>query len=265
MLNDVKYLAKRTYSAIRRQKLDRSTASVESEYSDGWNQYWEFLQRARSIEEWLLIKGFEDVEGYYNVDGQLSYQSFDYTGFYRTKVYKAVRDNFPTALSVTEYGCGVGRNVLWLKHRHPNLQVYGYELCAPGVEIARKAAEKFGVDVDYSKLDYLKDTQDKFVFPNTDVAFTNFSLEQLPRDSKQAVENILSHVNLGTVHLEPVPENYPWTYRGLVGRLEHWKIDYLSGFDRAVRSLPLKNVRIDPVHSAHNSLMFPSLYILRKA
>lgn len=264
MLNDMKYLAKRTYSAFRRQKIDRNTTSVESEYSDGWNQYWEFLQRARSIEDWLMIKGFEDVEGYFNVEGRLSYQTFDYTGFNRAKLLESLTHNFPNAASITEYGCGVGRNVLWLKHCNPRWQVYGYELCKPGVEIARKAAEKFGVDVTYGQLDYLKDPTEKYVFENTDVGFTIFSLEQLPRENRQAVQNILTHVNLGTIHIEPVPENYPLTYRGFIGRLEHWKVDYLQGFNETVKTFQLSEIAVQRLKSAHNALMFPTLYVLRK-
>ena len=61
-----------------------------------------------------------------------------------------------------------------------------------------------------------------------------YSLEQLPVANDRAVRNILSNVNLGSIHLEPVPENYPLTYRGILGRLDHWKADYLRNFERNV-------------------------------
>ncbi len=91
----------------------------------------------------------------------------------------------------------------------PQLDVYGYELCPPGVEISRLAAEKFDIPVSYEQLDYLRAPQDRYVFPKTDVAFTMFSIEQLPRDCGVAVGNMLDYVRLGTFHIEPVPENYP--------------------------------------------------------
>ena len=96
-------------------------------------------------------------------------------------------------------------------------------------------------------------------------AFTMFSLEQLPRNNITAVRNILERVNLGTIHIEPVPENYPWSLRGILGRIEHRKVDYLSGFDAAVRDLGLKDIHVERLTSAHNPLMSPSLYVLRKA
>ncbi|HYV63908.1 MAG TPA: hypothetical protein VE958_14590, partial [Bryobacteraceae bacterium] len=136
--------------------------------------------------------------------------------------------------------------------------------CGPGVEIANAAALKFGAGIRYSQLDYLQDPPEKFVFPTTDVGMTMFSLEQLPRDSGRAVANMLRHVRLGTIHIEPVPENYPRTFRGMLGRIDHWKVDYLSGFERAVRALDLHDIRVEPLASAHNPLMFPSLYVLKK-
>ena len=66
----------------------------------------------------------------------------------------------------------------------------------------------------------------------TDVAFTLFSLEQLPETSGRALANISKRTRLGSIHLEPVAENYPMTVRGLMGRLYQWKQDYLRGFDR---------------------------------
>jgi hypothetical protein len=166
---------------------------------------------------------------------------------------------------VTEYGCGVGRNLLWLRREIPSLQACGYELASAGVEVARAAARKFGLDVEYAQLDYLKDPPEKYVFPSTDVAFTMFSLEQLPRESGKAVRNMLDHVRMGTIHIEPVPENYPFSIRGLLGRIDHWKVDYLSGFDRTARELNPKDMHIKRLDSAHNPLMFPSVYVLRRA
>ena len=116
----------------------------------------------------------------------------------------------------------------------------------------------------YAQLDYVKDEADKYVHPQSDVAFTMFSLEQLPRSNERAVKNILEHVRLGSIHMEPVPENYPRSLRGMLGRIEHRKVDYLSGFDSTVRSLNLKDATLEKMSSAHNPLMFPSIYVLQK-
>jgi len=258
------YLARSIYFALRRPRIRRATAVVETEYSEGWNQYWEHLKRARTLEEWLRIPGIEDAPFFHSDRGRLRLGAFDSAVYYRERLLEALGRHFPEAASVTEYGAGLGRNVLFLKSRLPALQVYGYELCRPGVEIARHAAEKFGIECSFSQLDYVGGDSSRYVFPTTDLAYTMFSLEQIPRDNRRAVMNMHAHSRLGSIHVEPVPENYPYNLRGLVGRVDHWKVDYLRSFDRNVRSLGLAGVVQETLASSHNPLMYPSLYVLKK-
>ena len=257
------FYARSMWVSLRRQQLNRDTVSVVHEYDSGWEQYRNYLASADRLDHWLCVPGVEDMPADYYVDGALSNQPFHSGGYYRNRLWNALQSYFPDAHSVTEYGCGVGRNLLFLKQKS-EIDCYGYELCQPGVDVARAAALKFGLQVEYAQLDYVKDPKDKYIFPNTDVAFTMFSLEQLPRNNITAVRNILERVNLGTIHIEPVPENYPWSLRGILGRIEHRKVDYLSGFDAAVRDLGLKDIHVERLTSAHNPLMSPSLYVLRK-
>src|SRR5207249_2116644 len=146
----------------------------------------------------------------------------------------------------------------------PELEVYGYELCDDGVSVARAAANKFGLDVSVSQLDYVKGPSSQYVFRNTDIAFTMFSLEQLPDNNKLALENILNHVTLGSIHLEPVPENYPYTYRGMIGRIYSSKANYLKNFDHNVNNLKLKSATKAVLDTSHNPIMYPTIYILKK-
>jgi hypothetical protein len=249
---------------VRRGQQIRDTSVVLDEYTSGWDQYKAMLQKATSLDDWMRIRGLEDIPAFYNVNGKLSYEAFDSVGYYRRTLLDCIRRSFPGACSVTEFGCGIGRNLLFLKREMPELECFGYELCQPGVEVATAAAEKFGLDIRYSQLDYVKDGADKYIFPPTDITFTMFSLEQLPRNCDVAVKNILAQAVLGSIHMEPVPENYPLSLRGLLGRIEHRKVDYLAGFDAVVRSLSLGGLTHENMTSAHNPLMFPSLYILKK-
>lgn len=258
------FLAKTTAFVLSRPRLRRKTVNVTEEYSAGWEAYRGYLERAATLAEWLRIPEVEDKTSFFNVQGQLSFGNFDSGSFYRNTLLKAINHAFPEAQSVTEYGSGVGRNLLFLKQHRPDLSAYGYELCQPGVEAGNAAAGKFGMDVRYAQLDYLGDPEEKYVHPVTDVAFTMFSLEQLPTGCETALSHMLEHVRLGTIHIEPVPENYPWSFRGVLGKIDHWKVGYLSGFDKAVKSLDLERVEVIPAESAHNPLMFPSVYILRK-
>jgi hypothetical protein len=264
MVDRLGFVARSTLFTLRRGQQNRDTSVVLDEYTSGWDQYKDFLRSAETLDEWLRINGIENVPSYYNVDGKLSFQAFDSAGYYRKTLLDCVRRRFPEARSITEFGCGVGRNLLFIKRERPDLDCFGYELCQPGVEVAQAAAQKFELRVGYSQLDYVKDGAEKYVFPETDIAFTMFSLEQLPRSSETAVRHILDRVRLGSIHMEPVPENYPRSLRGLLGRIEHRKVDYLSGFDSVVRSLTLKDIALEKMTSAHNPLMFPSLYILKK-
>jgi hypothetical protein len=87
--------------------------------------------------------------------------------------------------------------------------------------VARRAAAKFGIDVNYAQLDYVEDGPEKYIHATADLAFTMFSLEQILVRNAQALTNIIGAVGVGSLHLEPVPENYPMTLRGILGRMEH--------------------------------------------
>lgn len=263
-ISNLGFLARTAAFVLRRPMLRRGTQEITQEYSAGWSEYFKHLERADSLEEWLRVPGVEDQPGFFNVDGELQYLAFDASAYYRNELLRLLSVSFPNACSVTEFGCGIGRNLLYLKSQNPSLTVQGYELCQPGVDTGEAAAHKFGVEVRYAQLDYLNDPKRKYVHENADVAFTMFSLEQVTDRCVDALHNILSSVRLGSIHIEPVPENYPWNFRGILGRIDHWKVGYLTGFDSAVRSLNLAGIEVHRLQSAHNPLMFPSAYILRK-
>jgi hypothetical protein len=216
------------------------------------------------MDAWLNIAGFDSREDWFNVDDALFYGRYNASQFYRSRLKWALDNHFERITSVTEYGAGLGRNLLFLKSQYPHLQCYGYELVSDGVEIARAAAAKFGLDVNYAQLDYLNDPGNKFVFPPTDVAFTVFSLEQLPIGCDIALRNILERTRVGSIHLEPVPENYPLSPVGLIGRIDHIKAGYLRHFGKAVGKQNLLSEWHERMTTSHNALMFPSLYVLKK-
>jgi SAM-dependent methyltransferase len=250
---------------LLRPRLRRDTPDVEKEYSDNWNWYREQLEKSQTLDSWLCLEGICNALEWRNVRGKLVCSREHVGDFYRRSVFDAVQRNFPNAQSITEFGCGVGRNLLYMKRLMPHAQVYGYELCQEGVDVARAAAVKFDIDVKYERLDYLTMSAGGALFPPTDVAFTCFSLEQLPRGIDLALANILGRCKMGSVHLEPVPENYPFTFRGVVGRIDHWKAGYLRNFDAAAKRSRAQAVEKRTMDTAHNPLMFPSLYVLKIA
>jgi SAM-dependent methyltransferase len=260
----LQFILRSGYFALRRGYVDRHANNVLKEYASSWESFRKILASADTLDQWLTIEGFDARYDWFNVDGQLSRQHYNSSNFYRVTLKRALDTHFRGIRSVTEYGCGIGRNLLFLKRDYPQLRCYGYELVPEAVEIARRAAKKFDVEVEYSQLDYLRDPAAKFIFPSTDVAFTVFSLEQLPIGCDIALRNMLARANLGTIHLEPVTENYPYTPRGMIGRLDHLKASYLRGFPEAVESQLPAHVWHERMYSSHNALMFPSVYVLRK-
>ena len=246
-----------------RPKVERSAAVVTSEYEGSWSTYQPHLDRARHLDDWLKIPGVDDQPGCCVVDGDRRFGAFDSVTYYREALAEAIAEHFPQARSVTEYGCGVGRNLLFLKQRFPELEAYGYELCRHGVSIAQQASAKFKQPVQYRQLDYVLGSRDDFAFPTTDLAFTLFSLEQIPTQSRRALENIRARVTRGSLHLEPVVENYPLSYRGLLGRLYHHRVDYLRHFERHAKSLEYARVEHRVLPSSHSPFLVPSLYVLK--
>ncbi len=264
MFDNFKWLVEAAFYSVIRARMNRKKNNVLNEYSMGWKDYEKYLDTCNSLDSWLRIDGMENLPTFCQVSGKLKYQNYDSGDFNKRKILEALQREFPNVKSVTEYGCGIGRNLLFLKQQMPHVEFYGYELCKPGVDLARAAAEKFGLDVSYSQLDYVTGEDDDYIFPKTDVSFTMYSLEQLPDTNKLAVLNILEHTNHGSIHIEPVPENYPFTLRGIIGRIDHWKANYLKNFELNVLSISNIEIKRESLDSSHNPLMFPTLYTLKK-
>lgn len=246
-------------------RIRRSSSFVHHGYMNAWSEYQAMLDRAQTLDEWLCIPGFDDQPHTHVEDGKVRHGSLDTNRYWIDEVERTVREHFPTAQSITEYGCGVGRNLLRLKQRFPTWKCYGYELAEAGVEVAQRAAKKFGLDVGYAPLDYIKDPPSRYVHPRTDLALTVFSLEQIPHANGVAVRNMLDHSALGSIHLEPVCENYPRNYLGFLGRLYTKRVDYLQNFDPTVRAFGLSQVHARVLSTSHNPLIpTPSLYALVK-
>ena len=244
--------------------VDRHRDYVHDGYMDVRGAYKEHLAKCSTLDEWLFIRGFDDLPHAYHIDGRIRYTVFDHTAFEIDTIAAWIEEHFPNARSITEYGCGVGRNMLAMKRRFPHFDCYGYELAEAGVEVAQKAAAKLGMDVKYAPLDYVKDGPERYVHPKTDLALTVYSLEQVPYAGLIGARNMLDHSNMGSIHLEPVAENYPLNYRGVMGRLYSYQVDYLKNFDGGVRSLALGAVRSKVLDTAHNPLMYPTIYALVK-
>ncbi|MFO1257754.1 MAG: class I SAM-dependent methyltransferase [Gammaproteobacteria bacterium] len=260
----VKVMAQLGYVAFRRGRINRDTEEVKTEYNATWNQFKNILINSESLDKWLSLNGLEDLKHLKNYEGQMCYSSFNVGNYNREMILKSILENFHNVQSITEFGCGVGRNLLYIKSKYPNIECYGYDICKEGISVAKDASEKFGVEVKYAVLDYVNAKDDDYIFPVTDVAFTLYSLEQISSRVETALINILSKVKYGTVHIEPIPENYPRTIRGFIARLDHWKVDYIRGFENRLQTIGDIIFTKKMLGTSHNVLMFPTLYCLKK-
>ena len=259
----VGYFVRTAARVLRRPRLRRDVGAVLDEYSAGWEAYRRHLDAAASLDDWLFVHGVDDAPRYCRRDGVLEFSGFNSALYYRDVLLATLARHFPAATSVAEFGSGLGRNLLFLKRERPELRLSGFELCMPGVEIGRRAAEKFALDVSFTQFDFSKAEAADAALPVCDVAFTMFALEQVPRGILSVLDRILRRARLGSIHIEPVTENYPWSPLGLLGRLDHWKVDYLAGFPEAASKLGVK-VTHRPLAGSHNPLMFPSVYVLER-
>jgi hypothetical protein len=242
----------------------RTRDYVNDEFSGVWSRYGTRLDACTTYDQWMCIPGFDDKHIASLIDGRARWAAFDHTAFKVDAIVAIIAERFPEARSITEYGCGVGRNLLGVKRRMPQLACYGYELTDVGVAVATRAAEKFGLDVKYAKLDYVDDGPSSYTHPMTDLALTVYSLEQVPGSSCVAVQNMLAHSKLGSIHIEAPRENYPRTYRGAVGRLYSYTQNHFAHFDDDVRSLDLRAVHKAALGTAPHPLVYPSTYALVK-
>ena len=259
----VGYFVRTAARVLRRPRLRRNLGTVLEEYSAGWESYRRHLDAATSVDDWLVLRGADDLPRYCRRAGVIEHSGFNTVLFYREALMAALARHFPAATSVAEFGSGLGRNLLHLKRVRPELSLSGFELCRPGVEIGQHAAAKFGLHVAFTQFDFSQAESKAPVEPVCDVAFTMFALEQVPRGIAGALTRIHERARLGTIHIEPVTENYPWSPLGLLGRLDHWKVDYLAGFPKAVSQLGAR-VHHWQLDGSHNPLMFPSVYVLER-
>ncbi|MGC4079555.1 MAG: class I SAM-dependent methyltransferase [Rubrivivax sp.] len=174
-------------------RMRRDTEFVRDGYMGSWSAYEERLDRAATVDDWICIRGFDDAPTTHVFEGKIRHSGFDTNRVWIDEIVKTIAEHFPGARSITEYGCGVGRNLLAIKQRFPEMACYGYELADAGVHVARSAAKKFKLDVKYAQLDYIKDGRDKYVHPKTDLAITVFSLERNPaRERRRGEEHARS-------------------------------------------------------------------------
>lgn len=129
--------------------------------------------------------------------------------------------------TIVEFGSGSGRNLLYLKKTFPNARMLGLELSPVSVDLSRRAASTFGLDVSFREADISSSIPD--LPSDVTVCFSVHALEQMPRIFRAPVGTMLSLAERAVIFFEPVGELYAKNLRGWVARMRLAQEDYLDG------------------------------------
>lgn len=156
----------------------------------------------------------------------------------------AVRSYAPR--TVAEVGCGAGRNLLYLKSKMPELRVTGFDLSPKSVEVARAAADRYGIEATFEVGDLLADD---WPVGRADVVISVHALEQLPAGATEAARHMLDIADIAVVMFEPLPD----LWRGVGGFANRYRNRYIGRLPKgAFDGLPITRKDLLPYGTALN-------------
>jgi hypothetical protein len=259
-LQNVKKFIRYSWEILSEKQVRRDPSFVKGEYSKIWVSDWKKLEACRTVEEWLYEHPKCPSWWAVRRNGVLGtgIQGNPWACLF-IQLGDAIEKYHPNAKSITEYGCGGGSNLFYLKHRFPHLECYGYELTQEGVELARAAAKKFGLDIKFAQRNYL---DDKPEFPATELSYTVLSLEQVPNDLHIALKNIHKMTTVASIHIEPILELAPKTPWGYLARAHFKRRNLTMNFMKTVEQMGFMPKVNEPVKDTPSLYLFAQLLIL---
>ncbi len=234
LIRDFFHLAPRALRRILFPLNDRNAEMVKTNYENRYQKALDTFRREKpSFEEHL----FQDsnVPEWVLVDGKMVFGPYveAYKSFLpQLEKFLAPYITQPGA-TIVEFGCGNGRNLLYLKFRYPKTRFVGIELSPAGVALGREAAAAYNLDVQFIQADL---TVPVDLGLRATMCYSCFSLEQMPRKIAEAVANMLRMTGERIILFEPVPELYPWNIRGIAGRCKAIVIDHVRNVLSTLRA-----------------------------
>lgn len=145
------------------------------------------------------------------------------------RLRRAVEAYVPLGGTVVEFGSGDGRNLLYLKQQFPQVRCIGLEVSPVSVELSRRLASKFGLEVDFYPCNVCAPLPADLKPHRAELVFSCFALEMMPRIFRQGLNNMGQLSTGHIVLIEPIPELWPWNLRGWISRLRVLALDRLRG------------------------------------
>lgn len=175
----------------------------------------DYLFTYRSSKGWVLIKGLPVYDSVLK-----SYKYFTS----ELEEYLADELKKPNA-TIVEFGCGNGRNLLFLKSRYPNVNFVGVEFSRAGINLCRESAKQYGLDITFIEADI---TTPLDIDMRATCVVTCHALEQTPRSLTQVLQNITKVSNGRAVFFEPITELYSWiSLRDITAKARAVVIDHV--------------------------------------
>lgn len=139
--------------------------------------------------------------------------------------------------TVVEFGCGDGRNLIYLQRALPDGDFVELEPSEVSCALARRLAERFDADVTIHEADVTAELPAALPARSAALAYSCHALEQMPRIFGRALANMAVVSRNAIALFEPVPELWPWNRRGVVSRLRVGAIDRMRGLTGAAARL----------------------------
>lgn len=243
---------------LRRRKRKRD--QVLSDYDRGeWAQQlaarnWE---RAASLEAYAE-KSWVDRDLTCLVDGRL--WRMPAPGYYRMRhqrIAAILRRFAPDSDELVEVGSGTGANLFALAADKSWRSLRGLELSPTGRDVARRVAERFGVEdrVSFDEIDLLDPGSPGFRLLKDKVVFSYLCLEQLPNDTEAVMRHLCAAKAKRMIHFESTFELLnPRSLRDLASMSYVWRQDYQRTIVSTARRLEAEGlIRIIAVERLHFS------------
>lgn len=228
------YFAPRALRRLLFPLRDRNPGMVKTNYDNRYqNDLDSFRKEKPSFENYLF--GGSHTPEWVLVDGKVVFGPYAET--YKSFLPQLEKFLAPylvqSGATIVEFGCGNGRNLLYLKSRYPQIHFVGVELSPVGVELAREASAVYNLDVKFLQADLTVPVDFGL---HAAMCYSCFSLEQMPRKIMGAVANMLRMTDGKIILFEPVPELYPWNLRGITSRCKAIMIDHVRNVTQTLKS-----------------------------
>jgi SAM-dependent methyltransferase len=222
-----RYVPRPLARRILGRRYARTPQAVLDEYDEVRRQYHQsFLASPPPLDAYLVSDA--DLRAadraVHQLDGKLVYG-------YQSASEQRVRNRLVEAIgayrpvSVIEFGCGSGRNLLAIKRAYPDVRCVGLELSPASVELARAASRHYALPIEVQVADV---TRPLPPLEAATVCCSVHALEQIPA-ARYAFDQMYALATDAVVLFEPITECFGWSPRAIAARVRARHLDRLQG------------------------------------